>query len=148
MNLYGVMLFDDLSEFPAPDTYVYLTEDAAQRRADRRTYEYDGVKYWATVYEINCGWDVSVFGPFNDNKSDWVRFIDYAGKIKRKRDKLRAENAKLREMCRRFSEYVNYDCCEGCAVKRRCNNGEVDECWQIGEIRKLARELGIEVAYE
>ena len=27
MNLYGVMLYDDLSDFPAPDTYVYLTWD-------------------------------------------------------------------------------------------------------------------------
>lgn len=50
----------------------------------------------------------------------------------------------LRELCRRFSEYVSYDRCEGCVVKRRCNDGEVDECWQMGEIRKLARELGIE----
>lgn len=37
------------------------------------------------------------------------------------------ENAKLRELCRRFSEYVSYDRCEGCVVKRRCNDGEVDE---------------------
>ena len=56
------------------------------------------------------------------------------------------EKAKLRELCRRFSEYVSYDRCEGCVTKRQCNNGEVDECWQMGEIRKLARELGIEVS--
>ena len=55
------------------------------------------------------------------------------------------ENAKLRELCRRFSEYVSHDRCEGCVTKRRCNDGEVDECWQMGEIRKLACELGIEV---
>ncbi len=59
---------------------------------------------------------------------------------------VKAENAKLRELCRRFSEYVSYDRCEGCVTKRRCNDGEVDECWQMGEIRKLARELGIEVS--
>ena len=58
---------------------------------------------------------------------------------------LRDENAKLRELCRRFSEYVSHDRCEGCVVKRRCNDGGVDECWQMGEIRKLARELGIGV---
>ena len=56
------------------------------------------------------------------------------------------ENAKLRELCRRFSEYVSHDRCEGCVTKRRCNDGEVDECWQMGEIRKLARELGIEAS--
>lgn len=58
------------------------------------------------------------------------------------------ENAKLRELCRRFSEYVSHDRCEGCVVKRRCNDGEIDECWQMGEIRKLARELGIETGDE
>lgn len=61
------------------------------------------------------------------------------------RDNLKAENTKLRELCRRFSEYVGHDRCEGCVVKRRCNDGEVDECWQMGEIRKLAHELGVEV---
>lgn len=61
------------------------------------------------------------------------------------RASLAAENAKLRELCRRFSEYVSYDRCEGCVVKRRCNDGEVDECWQMCEIRKLARELRVEV---
>lgn len=59
--------------------------------------------------------------------------------------KAEAENVKLRELCRRFSEYVSHDRCEGCVVKRRCNDGEVDECWQMGEIRKLARELRVEV---
>ena len=58
---------------------------------------------------------------------------------------LATENAKLRELCRRFSEYVSHDRCEGCVVKRQCNDGDVDECWQIDEIRKLARELGVEV---
>lgn len=60
------------------------------------------------------------------------------------RKSMAAENVKLRELCRRFSEYVSHDRCEGCVVKRRCNDGEINECWQMGEIRKLARELGIE----
>ena len=57
---------------------------------------------------------------------------------------LEAENAKLRELCRRYGEYVSQDRCEGCVYKTRCNNGLIDECWQRGEIRDLARELGIE----
>lgn len=55
------------------------------------------------------------------------------------------ENAKLRELCRKFAEYVSQDRCEGCVCKHRCNDGEIDECWQLTEIRELARELGIEV---
>lgn len=54
------------------------------------------------------------------------------------------ENAKLRELVRRYSEYTSQDCCEGCVCKSRCNDGDVDECWQLMEIRVLARELGIE----
>ena len=58
---------------------------------------------------------------------------------------LLAENAKLRELCKMFAEYVSQDRCEGCVVKRRCNDGEVEECWQLAEIRKVAGELRIEV---
>ena len=58
---------------------------------------------------------------------------------------LRAENAKLRGLCRKFAEYLSKDRCEGCVVKRRCNEGDVEECWQRTEIRKVASELGIEV---
>ena len=60
-------------------------------------------------------------------------------------DLLEAENAKLRELCRKFAEYVSQDRCEGCVCKHRCNDGEIDECWQLTEIRKAAYELGIEV---
>ena len=56
-----------------------------------------------------------------------------------------AENAKLRELVRRYAEYTSQDRCEGCVCKLRCNDGEIDECWQAVEIRKMARELGIEV---
>jgi hypothetical protein len=54
-------------------------------------------------------------------------------------------DVKLRELCSRFAEYVSQDRCEGCACKRRCDNGEIDECWQRTEIREAAHELGIEV---
>lgn len=53
--------------------------------------------------------------------------------------------ARLRELCRRFSDYVSQDRCEGCVYKSRCNDGLIDECWQLTEIRKLASELGVEV---
>ena len=58
---------------------------------------------------------------------------------------LEAENAKLRELCNRFAEYVSQDRCEGCVCKSRCNDGEIDECWQLVEIRAAAHELGVEV---
>ena len=59
--------------------------------------------------------------------------------------RLKAENAKLRELVRKYVEYTSQDRCEGCVCKRKCNDGDVDECWQRTEIRELARELGIEV---
>ena len=58
---------------------------------------------------------------------------------------LERENAKLRELVRKYVEYTSQDRCEGCVCKRKCNDGDVDECWQRTEIRELARELGIEV---
>ena len=60
-------------------------------------------------------------------------------------DRLQTENAKLRELVRKYVEYTSQDRCEGCVCKRKCNDGDVDECWQRTEIRELARELGIEV---
>lgn len=134
MNLYGVMLYDDLSEFPVPDSYVYLTRDAAQRRADRRTYEHGGVKYWATVHEVRCGWDAATFGPFKRYRVDWLRFVDYAGGIKRERDRARAENAKLRELARHLYECSRHTICSACP----CADDACDfECEMD--------ELGIEV---
>ena len=60
-------------------------------------------------------------------------------------DELQAENAKLRELVRKYGEDTDQDRCEGCVCKSRCDNGDIDECWQLTEIRELARELGIEV---
>ena len=68
-------------------------------------------------------------------------YLDYSEMLQEARD----ENAKLRELARRFGEYVSQDRCEGCVMKRRCNNGDVEECSQMTEIRALANEMGIEV---
>ena len=57
----------------------------------------------------------------------------------------REENEKLRELVRKYGEYTDQDRCEGCFCKSRCNDGDVDECWQLTEIRGLARELKVEV---
>ena len=60
----------------------------------------------------------------------------------------RAQNAKLRDIVRMYVEYTSQDRCEGCVCKRACNEGMVEECWQLTEIRKAekaARELGIEI---
>jgi len=56
---------------------------------------------------------------------------------------LEAENAKLRELVRMYSEYTDQDRCEGCVVKSRCNDGDVEECWQLTEIREMEKELGV-----
>lgn len=71
--------------------------------------------------------------------------IEHMGKHKQRIFELEDENAKLRELCKRFAEYVSHDRCEGCVFKSRCNDGLIDECWQLTEIRKLASELGVEV---
>ena len=60
-------------------------------------------------------------------------------------DRLKAENAKLRKLCKLFIEYVGEDRCEGCVCKSRCNDGQIDECWMLADIRELASELGMEV---
>lgn len=59
-------------------------------------------------------------------------------------ERLKVENTKLRELCRRFAEYASQDRCEGCVCKSRCNDGLIDECWQRTKIREMARELGVE----
>lgn len=60
-------------------------------------------------------------------------------------DQLKDENTKLRELCNSFAEYVSQDRCEGCVLKRRCDDGEIEECWQRTEIRNEAHRIGIEV---
>ena len=56
---------------------------------------------------------------------------------------LKSEIAKLRKLVRMQNEYIDQDRCEGCVCKSRCNDGDIDECWQLTEIRGLARELGV-----
>lgn len=140
MKLYGVTRYDDLIDLPVEDGCVYLTREAAQRRADRMTYEDDGVKHWATVHSLDPCWDVLVCGPFDEDKSDWVRFIDYAGKIKQKRDGARTENAKLRQLIRDIwtSCPVND---EDCAICKHKGGKTVDGC----ALYDRMRELGIVV---
>ena len=65
----------------------------------------------------------------------------YTGKLR----EVQAENAKLRELAVRFADYVGQDRCEGCVTKTRCNEGLIDECWLLTEIREIADGLGIEV---
>jgi len=63
-------------------------------------------------------------------------------------DDLESENAKLRDIVHMYASYVDDDRCEGCVHKRACNEGMVEVCWQLTEIRKAekaAHELGIEI---
>jgi hypothetical protein len=59
--------------------------------------------------------------------------------------RLQEQNAKLWKLVRKYVEYTSQDRCEGCVCKSRCNDGDIEECWQRTEIRELARELGVEV---
>lgn len=72
-----------------------------------------------------------------------TRLLDMCDWIDAEFHKVQAENAKLRKLVRRYSEYTDQDRCEGCVLKRSCNDGEVDECWQIAEIRDMEKELGV-----
>lgn len=67
------------------------------------------------------------------------------GVAEREHIRLKAENTRLRKLCRSLVEYTSQDRCEGCACKSRCNDGQIDECWMLAEIREIASELGMEV---
>ena len=67
------------------------------------------------------------------------------GKLVSENMLLEDENAKLRKLARLTSEFLSYDRCEGCVTKTACNNGDVDECWMVAEMKSTMRELGIEV---
>lgn len=83
----------------------------------------------------------------NDTWNYWYQRLmnAYNESVERQIMTEQAENDKLRDLCKRFAEYVSQDRCEGCVYKRRCNDGEIDECWQRTEIREIAHKLGIEV---
>lgn len=83
--------------------------------------DYGFGKEWASV-ELGDG-------------TGYVRLADYEKSV--------AENAKLRELVSMYSQYTDQDRCEGCVLKRSCNDGEIDECWQIAEIREMEKELGV-----
>ena len=44
----------------------------------------------------------------------YVRFLDENSRLIAENESLQTENAKLRELCKRFAEYVSQDNCEGC----------------------------------
>lgn len=74
------------------------------------------------------------YAKFRDNPNMLFEMIrDY--------DQLKAENAKLREIVRLFMEYTDQDRCLGCIVKSQCNDGDVDECWQLTKILRMTHEL-------
>ena len=75
-----------------------------------------------------------LFGFNWNDGSDWT-WHDVACKIA---DEIDAENEQLRRLCKLVIEYVSYDRCEGCVCKSRCDNAEIDECWQRTKIRELA----------
>ena len=74
-----------------------------------------------------------------------TRLLDMCDRIDAEFHNIQAENDKLRELVRKYGEYIDQDRCEGCVCKSRCNNGDVDECWQLTEICELASKLGIKV---
>lgn len=98
---------------------------------------------------------MSVYDELNDCiESAWTRdsceyevyseMSDLIADAEYKYDDLKAENVELRELVRKYGEYTSQDRCEGCFCKSRCNDGDVDECWQLMEIRRMARELGVD----
>lgn len=91
-----------------------------------------GIKYYALGGDEELPDEFCAIRNINGEPEEYVFYV---------RD---SEMAGLRELCRRYGEYVSQDRCEGCVYKTRCNNGLIDECWQRGEIRDLARKLGIE----
>lgn len=53
MKLYGVVLYDDLSEYDYVRRVLHRTREEAQAVADANTYvEEDGARNWAHVIEF------------------------------------------------------------------------------------------------
>ncbi len=88
-----------------------------------------------------CGWPVTDHDSFCPECGGAFRKCDADDESIRR---LEAENAKLRELVRKYGEYTDQDRCEGCVCKSRCNDGDIEECWQLTKIRELARKLGVE----
>lgn len=143
MKLYAVELSDSLIDHSYPDTGVYLTREAAERRAARMTYSDDCVEYWAHVVELDCRWDTDLLGPFLDytvaHEFDAMDKQCEALKLelmwmRLARTKLQAENAKLRELVSNLYECKGRLNCNGCPYER-------EPC----EFRQDMCDLGIEV---
>lgn len=142
-KLYTLELSNSLLDYSYPDGNVYLTREAAERRAARMTYSDDCVEYFARVMELKCKWDTDLLGPFLDytvaHEFDamdkqcealklelmWTRFA---------RTKLQAENAKLHELVRDMWREVASAC--------------MDQAIPHDTLREFSdrmRELGVEV---
>ena len=140
-KLYTLELSDSLLDYSYPDGNVYLTREAAERRAARMTYSDDCVEYWARVVELECHWNVEACGPWNDGgKSDWLRFIDYASNIKRERDEAAGKWAKADEQNHRLADLV----ADMLVTVRAAGRLGVD-VGKVEEYGRRASELGIEV---
>ena len=56
MTLWQCTLYDTLTDYPYADWRIYLTKEAAERRARRMTYSDDYVEHWATVHSVEGRW--------------------------------------------------------------------------------------------
>lgn len=123
-----------------PSSFVYAIEQLREFRWQHATNDEDAIPYINNVAAAHERENAKLREE-RDMYRDLVDCMVHPDVT----DQLAAENAKLRELVRRYVEYTSQDRCEGCVCKSRCNDGDVEECWQLTEIRGLARELGIEV---
>jgi len=56
--VWQCVLYDDLTDYPYADGYVYRRREDAKKRAKRMTYVDDGVRHWATVRKLITCWEV------------------------------------------------------------------------------------------
>lgn len=59
--------------------------------------------------------------------------------------RLEAENAKLRDLCKRLIGHVEHPPCEGCGFEMNCDGSDLTQCDEWSMYRADARKLGIEV---
>lgn len=102
-------------------------------------FAYKGDFMW--IESIVCKYDSDI-DDIEEPEFEFMRSTVHS----ERNDALKAENAKLLELVRKYGEYIDQDHCEGCVCKSRCSNGDVDECWQLIEIRELASKSGIRVS--
>ena len=56
--VWQCVLYDDLTDYPYADGYVYRRREDAEKRAKRITYVDDGVRHWVTVRKLITCWEV------------------------------------------------------------------------------------------